>query len=216
MLLGCALSISGGCGSSRPHEAPGDVLREYARALEDKRLEDAYALLSDEAKKDMSFEAFRVMVQENPEEMKILVASLQRPMSTPRVTAVVSTPDGEALLLVYESGRWRVDGSSIDLYDQETPRSAVAAFIRAVDNRRYDVLMRFVPDRKREGLDAKKLREAFESEQKEEVQQMAQALRAALPTAEIERIGDHATMSYGAGGTVQLVREHGLWKIEEF
>jgi hypothetical protein len=29
-------------------------------------------------------------------------------------------------------------------------------------------------------------------------------------------LGDRATMAYGTGSTVELVREHGLWKIEEF
>jgi hypothetical protein len=29
-------------------------------------------------------------------------------------------------------------------------------------------------------------------------------------------MGDRATMAYGSGGTVQLVREHGAWKIEDF
>ena len=37
-----------------------------------------------------------------------------------------------------------------------------------------------------------------------------------LPTATIERLDDRATMSYGAGGTIELLREHGIWKIEEF
>ena len=31
----------------------------------------------------------------------------------------------------------------------------------------------------------------------------------------VEETGDHATFAYGAG-TMQLVREHGLWKIENF
>ena len=42
------------------------------------------------------------------------------------------------------------------------------------------------------------------------------ALRAALPTANIEQAGDRATMAYGSGGTVLLVREHGGWRIDDF
>jgi hypothetical protein len=117
---------------------------------------------------------------------------------------------------VYEDGSWRVDSSAIDLYSQTSPESAVRAFIRAFQNHRYDVLLRFVPDGKKEGLDAAKLKKAWESEQKEEMERLTQALEAALPTAKFERIGERATMAYGAGGTVELVREHGAWKIEEF
>ena len=42
------------------------------------------------------------------------------------------------------------------------------------------------------------------------------ALKAALPTAQFEETGDRATMSYGTGGTVQLLRQHGVWKIRGF
>jgi hypothetical protein len=41
------------------------------------------------------------------------------------------------------------------------------------------------------------------------------ALKQALPAAAIEETGERATMPYGAG-TMQLVREQGLWKIENF
>lgn len=204
------------CARHEPARGPRDVLAEYAQALKQGRTESAYALLSDEAKKNMPFEAFSRMVKENSQEVYEIADSLVRPSGPPRVTATVSGPGGETLVLVYEDGRWRVDGSAIDLYSQDTPRAALGAFVRAVDNKRYDVLMRFVPDREAEGLDEKRLREAFEGEQREEVERLTQALKAALPTAQVERIGDRATMAYGAGGTVELLREHGIWKIEEF
>ena len=66
------------------------------------------------------------------------------------------------------------------------------------------------------GGDANKLRAAWEGAQKEEMIRITSALRAALPTAQFEEIGDRATMAYGSGGTVQLLREHGAWKIEDF
>ena len=44
---------------------------------------------------------------------------------------------------------------------------------------------------------------------------LPQALKAALPTARFEVLGERATMAYGAGGTVELVREHGVWKLED-
>ena len=65
-------------------------------------------------------------------------------------------------------------------------------------------------------MDAARLKTAFEGEQREEVERLTQAIRAALPTATVEHLGDRATMSYGTGGTVELVREHGMWKVEEF
>lgn len=208
--------------SMRPEpKGPQETLVTYARAIEKGRVQEAYALLSQEAKKSMPFEAFERMVKENPEEVKDIARALTGPAGPPLVTATVTAATGETLLLVYEDGKWRVDGSAIDLYSQSTPKAAVTSFIRAYENRRYDVLLRFVPDKERapEGgpaLDAQKLKRAFEGEQKEEMEQITQALRAALPTARFELLGDRATMAYGAGSTVELMRENGSWKIEEF
>jgi hypothetical protein len=197
-------------------QTPQSALDAYAQALAEGDVRGAYELLSDEAKNTMSFSAFARMVRENPEEVREIVRSLERPRGDPLVTATVTTPDGEPLLLVYEGGAWRVDGSAIDLYSQATPRQAVTSFIRAFENKRYDVLFRFVPESMREGLDEKKLKSAWEGEQRAEIERLVQALKAALPTARVEMLGDRATMAYGAGGTVELVQERGIWKVEEF
>lgn len=214
--LAGALIFAAGCSGSQAAQGPRETLDAYSRALNQGRVQDAYVLLSDEAKKSIPFEAFQRMVRENPEEVRDIARALARPSGPPLVTATVTAPNGQSLLLVYENGNWRVDGSAIDLYSQATPEAAVRAFIRAYDNKRYDVLMRFVPDAKTEGLDAAKLKKAWEGEQREEMDRLTQALEAALPTARFERIGERATMAYGAGGTVELLREHGEWKIEEF
>jgi hypothetical protein len=217
VILGClAFSLLVACSSARPARGPKETLDTYAQALREGRVKDAYALLSDEAQKNIPYEAFERMVKENPEEVRDIASSLSRPSGPPLVTATVTAPNGESLLLIYEDGHWKVDGSAIDLYSQASPEAAVRAFIRAFQNKRYDVLLRFVPDGKKEGLDEQKLKKAWEGEQKDEMERLTQALSAALPTARFERIGERATMSYGAGGSVELVREHGIWKIEEF
>jgi len=129
----------------------------------------------------------------------------------------VTSPSGQELRLVLEDGAWRVDGSSIDLYAQDTPRHAVMGFVRAIERKRYDVVMRYVPEGHLEGLDAAKLRAAWEGNERSEIEQVVAALRQALASASvaIEETGERATMPYGSG-TLQLVREHGLWKIENF
>jgi hypothetical protein len=210
-----------GCASASPNN-PRAALDAYADALEQGRTKEAYALLSDDAKRSFPYEAFERMVRENPKEVKAIAEALARPSSAPLVTATVTAPNGESLLLVYEDGGWKIDRSAVDLYSQATPEAAVVAFIRAYENKRYDVLMRFVPDEAKRAdasgppLDAERLRKAWEGDQKEEMDRLTEALRAALPTAKFELIGDRATMAYGAGGTVELLREQGLWKIEEF
>jgi hypothetical protein len=209
------------CAGGAPKN-PRSALDQYAEALEQGRVKDAYALLSREAKRSIPYAAFERMVRDNPSEIKALAEALARPSSPPLVTAMVTAPNGETLLLVYEDGAWKIDGSAVDLYSQATPEAAVVAFIRAYENKRYDVLMRFVPESAKHGdakgppLDVKRLQSAWQGEQKDEMDRLTQALRAALPTAKFELIGNRATMAYGAGGTVEFLREDGVWKIEDF
>lgn len=205
-----------GCASGGAGENPDRVLSAYSHAIREGRAADAYALLSDDAKKSIPFESFQKILRDNPDEVRELSQALDRRSGPPRVTATVTAPNGQSVLLVYEGGAWRIDGSAIDLYSQATPEAAVLAFVRAFENRRYDVLLRFVPDSERAGLSAELLRQAWEEgEQRAELERLTQALKAALPTAQFEILGDRATMAYGAGGTVELVREHGVWKLED-
>ncbi|HYQ27115.1 MAG TPA: hypothetical protein VER04_07845, partial [Polyangiaceae bacterium] len=83
------------------------------------------------------------------------------------------------------------------------------------ENKRYDLLLRFVPDSQREGLTEATLRAAWEGEQKQDMARLIEALKAALPAARFEIVGERATLAYGAGGTIELVREHAAWKVEE-
>lgn len=141
------------CGSSSyVQQGPSDALRAYAQALQEGRIEAAYRLLSDEAKRSMSLEAFRRAVKENPEDVLEIARAIARPASDPVVTATVTMPNGEELLLVYEGGRWRLDAAAVDLYGQATPRQALVGFLRAFERKRYDVILRYVPDAEKEGL----------------------------------------------------------------
>lgn len=203
------------CGGAQQGRDPQSVLHAYARALEEGRADDAYQNLSDEARRGISLEAFRRMVKDDPEGVREIGRSLERPTAPPVVTATVTSPGGQELHLVLEGGGWRVDASSIELYAQDSPRHAIQGFVRAVERKRYDIVMRFVPDAHREGLDPAKLRTAWEGHEKDEIEQVVAAIRQALPAATIEETGERAAMPYGAG-TIQLVREHGLWKVENF
>ena len=217
----CLALALAGCGGT-VQQGPSDTLRAYSRALRERRVEDAYALLATDARRSIPLEAFRRMILESPGDMDEIAAALARPATDPIVTATVATPSGDEVVLVYEHGRWRVDGQSLDLYAQATPRQAIRAFLRAFERRRYDILMRFVPEAKRvsderfPALDEERLRASWEGPQKDEMIRITLGIRAALPEASIEETNDRATMTYGAGGTLSLLREHGAWKIEDF
>src|SRR3984957_4248338 len=214
MLLAVFGLACAACASQKATDPPS-VPRAYARALEDGRADDAYKVLSDEARRGISLEAFRRMVKDDPEGVKEIARALERPTAAPGGARGVARPGGEGAHFRLGDGRWRVDASTIDLYAQDTPRHAISGFIRAVEHKRYDIVMRYVPDGHKEGLDATKLQTAWEGHEKQEIEQVLAGLKQALPSSTIEETGERATMPYGAGA-MQLVREHGLWKIENF
>jgi hypothetical protein len=174
------------CASTRAAADPQYVLTAYAHALEDGKADEAYRYLSDEARRGMSLEAFRRMVKEDPDGVREIARSLERPSAPALVTATLTAPNGEDLHLVLEDGKWRVDGSTLDLYAQDTPRHAIMGFVRALERKRYDVVLRYVPEAHKEGLDATKLQASWEGPQKDDMQQVIAALKQALPTATIE------------------------------
>lgn len=194
---------------------PASVLHAYAHALEEGRAEDAYRMLSEEARRSVSLDAFRRLVHESSDDVREIGHALSRPASPAVVTASVTAPSGDEIDLVLENGAWKVEATAIDLYAQDSPRHAVQGFVRALERKRYDVILRYVPDAHKEGLDAAKLKSAWEGHDKDEMEQVLAALKQSLPNAAIEETGESAQMPYGAG-TLRLVREHGLWKIEDF
>ncbi|MBI4957236.1 MAG: hypothetical protein HY908_34815, partial [Myxococcales bacterium] len=144
-----SVALAAGC-SPRASQGPADALHAYAEALEAGRADDAYQLLSDDAKRQLSLEAFRRIVKESHDDVSEIARTLSRAASDPVVTATVQAPSGDELVLVYEQGRWRIDGTGIDRYGQATPRQALLGFLRAFERGRYDILGRYMPDAERE------------------------------------------------------------------
>jgi hypothetical protein len=212
---GACLAASVAACATTASQDPESTLHAYARALEDGRAEDAYRLLGDEARRSMSFEAFKKTLDSSPDDAKEIGRALSRPTTPAVITATVTAPSGEALELVWNDGRWKVEASAIDLYRDDTPRHTLQGYVRALERKRYDVILRYVPDAHREGLDAAKLKTAWEGPDKDEIEQVLAGLKQALPTASVEETGDRAQMAYGAG-VIKLVKEHGRWKVEDF
>lgn len=211
-LAGSALVGTSGCGGSSA--TPDTTVREFSEALRANRPRDAYDLLSEDYRQRVTFEEFEAYLTDHPDEARDIATLLTRIDGEAEVSAIVRYADGQELTLVQEDGAWRITGNPANLYDQTTPRAAVRSFVRAMERRRYDIVLRLVPNASREGMDEARLRESFEGEGREEIERLLASLRANLDNP-IEEVGDRATMSYGEGAAVQLVLEDGLWKIED-
>ncbi|MAC25616.1 MAG: hypothetical protein CMN31_24555 [Sandaracinus sp.] len=210
MLLGA--SLLAGCPGRQA--SPEDTVRAFAEALDAGEWEAAYGLLAESYRRRVPFEEFRRHLQAHPAEVRELVGMMGHVGEAEAITARVPFPDGDALELRREDAEWVVVGNAVDFYDQSSPRAALRSFVRAMERRRYDVVLRFVPQADREGMTVEHMERAWEGEAREEIDRLVASLRASLDEP-IEVVGERATMTYGEGATVQFVREDGLWRIED-
>jgi hypothetical protein len=213
-----------GCVGSAGSKAPLDTISAYANALQRRDAKTAYALLSVDAQRRLPYARFEAMMRENPDQVAVLAKALSASPRRVVVTATFASPDEQTIELTLEDGQWKANLSALDLYSQVEPLVTLRSFVRAFEARRYDVLMRFVPDAEREGITPDKLKQAWEGPQREDMAALIDGLKTSLPTARAEQYGDRATVgygsgiagAYGSGGTVELLQENGLWKIVNF
>ena len=208
--------VLAGCAGAEPVEAsPEKTVAKLARALLDGHFEEAYALMSSDYRAQVSFEQFKARLEANPEEAAATADQLARATEPPVVRAVVvyDEQDGRLELERGEEG-WLVTTDLTAFYDQSTPRNALKAFVRAMARRRYDVVMRLIPNADKTGITTESMEKAWSGEGREEAERLIHNLQAHID-APIEIIGERATMPYGDRMRVQFVREDGRWKIED-
>ncbi len=203
-----------GCGGRASERSPDAMMDGFANALREARHEEAYNRLSVQYRSRVSFEEFRRHLQEHPDEARELAGLLANREGPAEVTAEVQYTETDRVSLVQENGRWRIHGNVVEFYSQSSPRVALRSFIRAMQRRRYDVVMRFVPRADLDGMSEDQMRAAWEGEGREEVDRLIANLTSFLDNP-IEEVGDRATMAYGDRFSVRFVREDSVWKIED-
>lgn len=201
-----------GCPAAAP--GPRDTLNRYVDAAARGDCRTAYSLMSVEYQAETSRDDFCSSMRDNPGEFREVVEALQQASDDPEVTARLRYGLGDEMTFVMDGGQWRIDSPMLDFYRQTTPREALRSFVRAIERERYDVILRFVPNQYRERMSAEGLRELWQGEKREEIQQLTENLRASLEEP-IEETGDHATMQYMDRYTCRFIREDGVWRIED-
>ena len=122
--------------------------------------------------------------------------------------------ENEVLRWVVENGTWKIASDPTNFYGQSTPAEALRSFVRALESRRYDIVLRFVPAKLADSVTEEKLRREWEGEKREEVTLLLMNLKANL-NSPIHQSGNRATMPYGEKYEVRFVREEGVWKVED-
>ncbi|MFT3921430.1 MAG: hypothetical protein QM778_02725 [Myxococcales bacterium] len=215
--LGTLLAVlaCSACHRTPRTQGPEAVLAGFRTALSKGDTKAAYALLSPEAQARLTPAAFEAQLRDNPKEAAALQASLTK-LGPVRVLAEVpKASDGQPVELVQDprTGQFRIESPLTDFYPQDTPRAALASFVRAVEGSRWDVVLRLMPEADRAGLDAATLGKNL-SEQIEELTRIVALLKAS-GDAPIEIVGERATMPYGESFTARFLREDDGWKVED-
>jgi hypothetical protein len=212
--LGVALGLPPvvGVGCGHDVQAPGLTVSAFGAALARGDLRGAYQLTSADFQHRMPYEAFAAGFTGAGGEAAALGQRMvaEAPGLAPRVDLTLAL--GERVPLVLEGGRWRVDGPVYEAWGQGTPRAALRTFIRALDARRYDVVLRLVPDRYRGAVTVDRLRELWEGAKKDEHRALLERIRAAV-TGPLTESGDEARLPLPPDREVVLWREDGVWKI---
>lgn len=218
LVMTAALIVAAaGCrtGTSAAGATPEAALKAYAAALRAGDVDRAYALMSRGYQKRFGEKDFKRILKENQEEVTRTAEHLDRRAERVKVEANLRyDQDGQGLKLVLEKGQWKIASNPLDFYGQRTPAQALRSFIRAIEKRRYDIVLRFVPAKWAESMTVEKLRKQWEGDQREEVATLIKNLKANLD-ATIHVSGDTATMAYGEHFEVRFVRENGRWMIAD-
>lgn len=193
--------------------APTDAAAAFGAALERGDYAAAYALTSSETRQRLPYPAFAAMLGIDAAEARAFGRRVAAEVARTPPRAEVTVGPGETLPLVLEDGSWRISGVSFEPWGQGTPRAALRTFIRALEERRYEIALRLVPNRYRGQVTVDKLRQYWEEERREDHFALLARLRAAAATPIVES-GDEAHMAYGPDQEVRFVREDGRWKIE--
>ncbi|PID38332.1 MAG: hypothetical protein CSA24_00905 [Deltaproteobacteria bacterium] len=193
---------------------PDEVLKAYAKALKGGDYGKAHRLMSKEMQKRYPRAAFIKLLKASPKEVARLVAQAEDKSAKVEIQAVVALSEGDTLALKVEDGKWRLAADPIDFYSQRTPREALRSFIRAIERRRYEVVLRFVPSKWAAAMTKAKIQAMWEGEKRGEVELLLKELKKNAD-APIQVSGNTATMPYGVDKRVSFVREDGLWKVED-
>lgn len=207
------MSCCGGLSQGQP-QTPDKVVREYARALSDGELAAAYALMSPAYRQRVSFEAWKKRVEANPQEVSEASRRLGRVRNRADLSALQRRRGNEPLRLEQQQGHWYIAAEPIEFYDQSTPRAALHSFVAAFTRRRYDVILRLMPDADKEGVTSERLGESFGHAARDDIARLLTQLRPNL-AAPIEVHAERATMPYAGHRRVQFVLEKGRWRIAE-
>jgi hypothetical protein len=147
-------ACGGGVGRGAPASA---AVRELVAALRADDPRRAYALLSADTRKQVSYDEFALQWKQHAAERAWQAAALEETLrGDPDVgeRALASYPDGKTVALEREGKAWRLESHLVAQSRASRPRDAIRIFAQALHDHDLDGVLRTLTLRRRAGLAA--------------------------------------------------------------
>jgi hypothetical protein len=210
LALALAALTAVACGGRQARTtSAADAIDTYIVAVKNDDPKLAYALLSQDVRKSLSFAKFEAAWKRSAKERQMQAAALdQARKAQPDLgaRAVVELKDGRAVSLSRESTRWRLERALVGRVVASKPRDAVRALASAVQAADFESFVAILSRRKREALVRM-------------LSSLGQSLEANKDHF-IQRIGDRRAQLFledkRGRYRVTLIREEGQWRVDDF
>jgi hypothetical protein len=144
------------CGAARGPSTPAaDGVRAYLAALRSNDPHDAYALLTSDVKKRVSYDQFEIAWKQSQREREWQAQVLEQSLKgNPDVgeRALISFSDGKLVQLEREGATWRLESELVSRSRAKEPRDAIRLFADAIAARDVGAALNVLTQRRREGL----------------------------------------------------------------
>jgi hypothetical protein len=193
MMVGCVRS-------SVPD--PRDAAQEYAEAAQRGDADAIYDMMSDSARKSRSRDDVRKIVADERAELAEQAKSISAKDARVEATARLRFEDGEETALDLKDGHFWVTSAGALPGGARTPEEALDQLRRVMARRSYAGLMRVLSPATRAAIE-QDLRSLVTGLERPE-------------TLSVQVSGDSAQVTVPGGHHVHLVREGGVWRIDDF
>lgn len=194
------LLAAAGCGHAPP-PGPAAVLLLFRDALDGDDPHTAYGLLAASVRTRLPEAEFTTRWRAASDDRRDQAARLRRPPQTVDLWAAVLLADGASVPLLREPAGWRLTSTALGELRAATPDAALRLLARALEARRFDLLLGILAD-------------PLRSEVERQLRERLERLKAALDKgAEVEVIGDRANLQYDSRFHIELRRQDGEWRI---
>lgn len=154
--LSLALAVSWACSAAPGRRATPPAssgVRDFITALRADDPKRAYGMLSDEAKKDVTYDEFALMWKQSKAERdhqaRALEEGLKGQPSLGEVSKIVYL-DGKAVHLRREADGWKLESALVTGIYAGRPHDAIKVFAEGLAGRDYDRVMRVLTNRRRD------------------------------------------------------------------